>query len=304
MVNQMKLLTLNNPMWTANSMRTARHVARRARLLWMHKATWRRPISQINSVLTVHPIKTYYNILKPLKHSLKTVKSVISNTDMMTSHVHFIVSLRFCRQVCRALRVLKQAESIHSFDSDIILIKHLTWSESDQDGLTVEFWRLLNSMTYLSHARCQLRHVGKKEPVPWCLASFCIDKLIQKFVPVCHDEIPDAHKGCFGLLLYHVQKQWKVAMKITCFFAAIPTYMFSANNSAATGLGSHIDPYGALYNEQFKDNVVLCRLIGLQTSEIVRNIRNMRIPQACVFGMFAHFKINENLWRCFLTLHF
>ena len=154
-----------------------------------------------------------YNILK---HSLKTVKSVISNTDMMTSHVHFIVSLRFCRQVCRALRVLKQAESIHSFDSDIILIKHLTWSESDQDGLTVEFWRLLNSMTYLSHARCQLRHVGKKEPVPWCLASFCIDKLIQKFVPVCHDEIPDAHKGCFGLLLYHVQKQWKVVIKITC----------------------------------------------------------------------------------------
>lgn len=62
-----------------------------------------------------------------------------------------------------------------------------------------------------------------------------------------------------------------------------------ANNSAATGLGSHIDPYGALYNDQFKDNVVLCRLIGLQTLEIVRNIRNMRILQACVFVMFADF---------------
>lgn len=59
MVNQKNFLTLNISMWTANSMRTARHVARRARLLWMHKATWRRPINQINSVLTVHPIKTF-----------------------------------------------------------------------------------------------------------------------------------------------------------------------------------------------------------------------------------------------------
>lgn len=163
---------------------------------------------------------------------------------MMTSHVHFIVSLRFCRQVCRALRVLKQAESIHSFDSAIILIKHLTWSESDQDWPTVEFWRLLNSMTYLSHARCQLRHVGKKEPVPWCLASFCIDTLIQKFVPVCHDEIPDeipdAHKGCFGLLLYHVQKQWKVAMKITVFFCSNPNlYVFSEQFSSNRSWESH-----------------------------------------------------------------
>ena len=69
--------------------------------------------------------------------------------------------------------------------------------------------------------------------------------------------------------------------------------MVAANNSAATaGLGSHIDAYGALYNEQFKDNVVLCRLIGLQTSEIltiVTIVRNMRILKACVFGMFADF---------------
>ena len=95
-------------------------------------------------------------------------------------------------------------------------------------------------MTYLSHARCQLRHVGKKEPVPWCLALFCIDKLIQKICSGLSRWDSRCTQRMFRFVIVSCAKAMKSSDENHLFFGSNPNlYVFSEQFSSNRSWESH-----------------------------------------------------------------